>query len=208
MSGKTFFSRESSCLFPIIPEDRRIPATDFLAAAEMILPFFDKLGTGFSVIKNDLGRNIQSLKKKHAMNPELFTTIDAMLEDEVDKPKVDLAKVAALWLKRGLDFVSTYLELFVKNRDDGLESTQPYLSEAYTRILKQYHGFILQKLFAGLSRMVEYKKVILKNMKEDTTIPDDVVYADLEIYIKLLRENITVLDEILKKLNFDSDKKV
>lgn len=43
---------------------------------------------------------VQKLQKKYEMNKELFITINAMLDDELENKSTDLAKVGGLWLTR------------------------------------------------------------------------------------------------------------
>lgn len=43
---------------------------------------------------------VQKLQKKYEMNKELFITINAMLDDELENKSTDLAKIGGLWLAR------------------------------------------------------------------------------------------------------------
>ncbi|ESO84658.1 hypothetical protein LOTGIDRAFT_236169 [Lottia gigantea] len=205
MSGKTFFSRDG-CLFPEISYDKLIPTAPFLKAANQILPLFDRLGSGYIIVKNDVHGNIKKLEQKQSMNPELYVSLNAMLKDEATKKDSTQAQSGVLWLKRGIDYFCTLFEILMSDKE---ESTylEPCLKAAYTQVLKPYHGFIVQQVFSVLSKLSPYKSQFLIKLKEDKSVDNDLVYDEMEVYIKLLRSNIVVLNDILKENGLESDDK-
>mmetsp|Transcript_1478 Transcript_1478/g.3990 ORF Transcript_1478/g.3990 Transcript_1478/m.3990 type:complete len:103 (+) Transcript_1478:83-391(+) len=81
--------------------DNKVPAVEFLKAAEEFVPIFDRLGTIFTPVKADVGGNVKKLKDAHAANP--VATIHELVIAEKAEGKHKLktsASVALLWFKR------------------------------------------------------------------------------------------------------------
>mmetsp|Transcript_1477 Transcript_1477/g.3985 ORF Transcript_1477/g.3985 Transcript_1477/m.3985 type:complete len:202 (+) Transcript_1477:83-688(+) len=123
--------------------DNKVPAVEFLKAAEEFVPIFDRLGTIFTPVKADVGGNVKKLKDAHAANP--VATIHELVIAEKAEGKHKLktsASVALLWFKRAMQFIFTLLQKV----STGLDANKA-AKEAYAETLAHYHGFMVKKTF-------------------------------------------------------------
>lgn len=105
----------------------------------------DILGsTAFATVKSDLNGNIEKIRTRLTAHPVDSKTLEGMLEAEA-KEGVHQATQALLWLLRGLQFTMIALQL---NQADSTQELQASFSKAYDTTLKQFHNFIVKKLFA------------------------------------------------------------
>jgi len=145
----TFFSSMSHSFSDVkIEEDGGIPVEVFLLASQGIIPVLDKIGSkAFAPVKIDFLGNILKLQTKRDSNRERFTTLQAIVGDEIRTSSTKVrssATDALMWLKRGLRFVQFFLIKF-KNGERDLTLA---LHAAYTDALKSYHGWVVRGIFA------------------------------------------------------------
>jgi len=168
MGEATFFSNVKHKFQPL-SEDGRIDTDAFLSACGEVIPFFDVLGsTAFAPVKSDINGNITKLRKKFLANPAKFTTLQAMVEDEIEQKTTKSkgsATDALLWLKRALTFIRILFEQVLTNEPD----LSKCVTAAYEGSLKKYHGWMVQKVFGMAMMAVPYRKDFLIALGKDAS---------------------------------------
>jgi pleckstrin family protein A (phosphoinositide binding specific) protein 8 len=102
---ETFFSKTPVKFEEIQVDDvGAIPTKPFLDACSSILPLLDALGgTAFAPVKMDINGNIAKLMKRFDSNPNQFSTLQMMINNEILSNTCTVknsATDALLWLKR------------------------------------------------------------------------------------------------------------
>nr|XP_022319259.1 pleckstrin homology domain-containing family A member 3-like isoform X2 [Crassostrea virginica] len=144
-----FFSTMQSSFMDLqLEADGGISIEHFLSACRCLVPIFDKLnGTAFAPVKMDFQGNIRKIQQKYSTNPSSFTTLQTMVLTEVDCKHHRIsssATVALLWMKRGLQFIREFLKEILNNQQD----LSLAASNAYSRSLKPFHGWVVRGVFA------------------------------------------------------------
>ncbi|KAJ2454293.1 hypothetical protein EV183_001659 [Coemansia sp. RSA 2336] len=146
-----------------VTADGEISTAEFLEAAEGVVGMFDLLDSAaFYPVKSDMTTNIGKVRTKalSAQDPALYDTLQKIIRAEAQQGD-RTATQGLLWLKRGLELTAMALKR-------SLESPAEELSEsftlAYNHTLKQFHGFIVKKMFsvammACPSRAVFFDKI-------------------------------------------------
>lgn len=114
-----------------------------------------KLGTGFGLVKSDVGGNIDRLATRAATLPDLYNPdIFQIIRDEVTKgthTESTSCTKGLLWLKRAMQFVVALLHRLAKDRNISLSEAA---SETYYSTLQQYHGWIVTGTFTVALKLV------------------------------------------------------
>lgn len=206
----TFFSKDNVKHFEVPGDDGKIDTLALLEAARGVVEMVSAFGKAFSPVKSDINGNIEKLQKKYEMNKELFITINAMLDDELENKSTDLAKVGGLWLTRGLNFLRTFMQILIKEYREGSkeESMKHIINAAYEATLKKYHGFIVKKVFSGVSGFAPYRKDYLLKMALGKEGQEEQVIKDMEAYLDTMSPVIDVMSQLYKDKGLDTDEKV
>jgi hypothetical protein len=116
----------------------------FLAAMQQFLPFFDRMGSMFKVVKSDIGGNVDKLlagTAKCAANATFASVIDAdVAEGKTAKTGGSNAE-SLLWLKRAMEFIMLLLSKVSETKDEVKKCAQ----ESYEVSLGKHHNFIVRK---------------------------------------------------------------
>ncbi|KAJ2175551.1 hypothetical protein GGH16_000693 [Coemansia sp. RSA 560] len=137
-----------------VSEAGHINTAEFLEAAEGVVKLF---GT------TDMTANIKKVREKSLSNPSdptVYDTLQKIITAEA-KEGDRTATQGLLWLKRGLELTAMALKRSLENQKETLSES---FTEAYNKTLKQYHGFIVKKMFgvammACPDRETFYKKI-------------------------------------------------
>ncbi|XP_048737232.1 glycolipid transfer protein-like isoform X2 [Ostrea edulis] len=167
-------------------------------------------GKAFSPVKSDINGNIEKLQKKFEMDKELFVTLNAMLDDELANKKTDLAKIGGLWLMRGLRFLQKFMQLLIEEYREGSkeENMKQIITAAYETTLKKYHGFIVKKVFSGVSSLAPYRKDYLLKMAFGKEGLEEQVINDMAVYLETMDPLLDALGQLFKDKGLDTDDKV
>ncbi|KAL4518639.1 hypothetical protein Ndes2437B_g00728 [Nannochloris sp. 'desiccata'] len=148
---------ETTC--PLIKNVRSsegaVQTQEFLEVCRQILPVVGKLGTGFGLVKSDVGGNIDRLATRAATQPDLYNPdIFQILRDEVIQGthvESSSCTKGLLWLKRAMQFVVALLHRLAQDRNISLSDAA---SETYYSTLQQYHGWIVTGTFTVALKLV------------------------------------------------------
>ncbi|KAJ2355803.1 hypothetical protein GGF43_002466 [Coemansia sp. RSA 2618] len=147
-----------------VSEAGDINTAEFLEAAEGVVKLFDVLDSAaFYPVKTDLSNNIKKVREKSLSKPADPTVYDTLQKIIVAEAKEGdrTATQGLLWLKRGLELTAMALKRNLENEKETLSES---FTEAYNNTLKQFHGFIVKKMFgmamiACPDRETFYKKI-------------------------------------------------
>nr|XP_022336752.1 glycolipid transfer protein-like [Crassostrea virginica] len=206
----TFFSKDNVKHFEVPGDDGKVDTATLLEASRGVVEMVSAFGKAFSPVKSDINGNIEKLQKKYEMNKEAFVTLNAMLEDEFENKSTDLAKIGGLWLMRGLNFLRTFMQLLIKEYREGSkeESMKHIINAAYEATLKKYHGFIVKKVFSGVSSFAPYRKDYLLKMALGKEGQEEQVIKDMEVYMETMSPLIDAMGKLYKEKGLDTDEKV
>ncbi|XP_066270555.1 glycolipid transfer protein-like isoform X2 [Branchiostoma lanceolatum] len=155
-----------------------IPTKPFLDACDRMVPFLDVLGpTAFAPVKSDIKGNIKKLTQKYSTDPARYSTLQAMVKQEMATKDKNSATDALLWLNRALQFIRQILVGIATGEKDLTKVAK----KAYEDSLKKYHGWMVQGIFSLAMKAVPYyndfvTKVALGD--EKALIQDAKTYGD------------------------------
>eukprot|EP00041_Stephanoeca_diplocostata_P036457 m.1333273 g.1333273 ORF g.1333273 m.1333273 type:complete len:524 (-) comp24870_c0_seq6:3108-4679(-) len=175
----------------------------FLAAADAILPFIDRLGSALTIVKSDINGNIRKIEAAYTKAPAAGHTLQDLIGAEVAAGTATAAGSASdalLWLRRALDFICEFLTEFFNGKE-----TAAAAGVAYTRTLAQYHGWFVRGAFSMAMKSVPYRVTLLKALGP---APEAVVVADAAPYIEALRATLAMVQKLLTQHDLDSSTKV
>ncbi|XP_037571376.1 pleckstrin homology domain-containing family A member 8 [Dermacentor silvarum] len=205
----TFFSAMESSFVQIKePSESNIETAKFLACCRSVLPVFNILGgTVFAPIKADIQGNIDKLNEKYNTDKKSFARLMVMLQKEVDEGRnatSGRALEAALWLKRALEFILSFLSEIHSGNDNLADCT----TKAYNGTLKRYHSWFVQKMFAfavlAMPSMRTFKRDLAPSPK-DASHPDYTkqLHADCGEYVAALRSILETINQYYKHHNLE-----
>ncbi|XP_002734123.1 glycolipid transfer protein-like [Saccoglossus kowalevskii] len=205
----TFFKKREHHFQPI-RADGKIDTMPFLLAAEdNILPFFDVMGsTAFYPVKSDIAGNITKLTKKYELDPEKYSTLQDMVDCEIEAKTITdkgSATDALIWLKRALQFIHGFVQNLLDGVNDG-ESLRPCAMKSYDANLKPYHGWMVQNIFSLITRAVPNRKDFIEGLAQGEK--EEAVLDDLREFLVLFGKNIDVIVEMYKSKDLDMQFKV
>lgn len=163
--------------FPVVPDDRKIRTKEFLEACDKVLLFFDILGSRFfTPVKSDIAGNIAKIRAKYKeQKEEEFETLNGIIDYELNnlqsqpqKKGQGIATNALMWLRRGLQFIASFLkhlvaEDYITEKNDR-ESLQNCAVLAYNESLQEYHGWIVQKVFTMAMKAAPYRHKLIMDL--------------------------------------------
>ncbi|KAK7474330.1 hypothetical protein BaRGS_00034378 [Batillaria attramentaria] len=132
----------------------------------------DKFGKAFGLVKKDVAGNIEKIDKQYKKDPEKYKFINAIIEEDSGKKDgMTEGCVGVLWLKRGLDFIHAMFRELLADQKNGVtdENFTPTVNRAYESSLKQYHGWMTQKVIGGVLKLVPYRKDFIDTLKVDSS---------------------------------------
>uniref|UniRef100_L7LYD9 Putative pleckstrin logy domain protein n=1 Tax=Rhipicephalus pulchellus TaxID=72859 RepID=L7LYD9_RHIPC len=205
----TFFSvMESSFVQMREASESSIETAQFLACCRSVLPVFNVLGGRvFAPIKADIQGNIDKLNEKYNTDKDGFARLTAMLQKEVDEGRnatSGRALEALLWLKRALEFILNFLSEI----HGGNENLADCATKAYNGTLKQYHNWLVQKVFAvavhAMPSLRTFKRELAPSPK-DASHPDYAkqLHADCGEYVVALRSVLETINQYYKNRNLE-----
>lgn len=183
------------------PVDGKIGTAPFLEAAAGIVKLVELLGQVFAPVRYDINGNIQKLTAKYNEDAKKFEFLNDMLLSERAQGGKATAIDALLWLRRALHFVHNFLLSVAEEckADNWREDLSPNVQASYKETLEMYHGWVAQKLFGVLSKMIPKRSELIKafalNKEEITQNQKEVILEELERFLSYLNTNLTVLSK-------------
>jgi hypothetical protein len=115
----------------------------------------EKLGTGFALVKHDVGGNIDRLAACAATKPAAYEpdAFQMVLDDVAAGTHTASSSVTKglLWLKRAMEFIVALLDRLYTDRQVSLATAA---SETYYATLQRYHGWIVTGTFTVALKLV------------------------------------------------------
>ncbi len=121
----------------------------FLAAMHQFLPFFDRMGSMFKMVKSDIGGNVDKLiagTAASAANATFAAVIDADIAAGKNAKSSGSNAESLLWLKRAMEFIMLLLSKVSETKDEVKKCAQ----EAYEVSLGKHHNFIVRKTTSAM----------------------------------------------------------
>ncbi|KAL8580110.1 hypothetical protein ACOMHN_061224 [Nucella lapillus] len=214
----TFFSAMSTSFVHLkATVEGGVPVQPFLEACKELVPIFDKLNsTAFAPVKMDFFGNIRKIQQKQtsaiAGGSPGYPTLQAMVLSEVSARQhtnSNSATVALRWLKRGLEFIREFLREVCSGGPDLAECA----SNAYSRTLKNYHGWVVRGVFAVAVKALPYRREFLSHLaagKCDTESQEFVRFLmeDMELFLRHLNAAILLIDTFYTDQQLDVQEQV
>ncbi|KAL3675357.1 hypothetical protein R1sor_025305 [Riccia sorocarpa] len=172
----------------------------FLDVCRLVLPVIDKFGTSMSLVKSDIGGNIDRLDNKYASDPTSYHLLYEVVRKEVAE---NTAKKSAsctnglLWLTRAMDFL---VELFRNLLANPNWTMHQACTEAYAATLKKWHGWVASAAFAVAMKLVPDRK------KFFSLLGDGNLNADIESFISTFSPILQENHNFLKSVGMDDMK--
>ena len=201
--------------FPDIAEHGQINTESFLNSCDKIPEFFDLIGgTVFKPVKSDVQGNIFKIRKRFLENPLKMSTLEEIItfeKTETDKKLKEkdgtgIATNALMWLRRGLEFVSAFLDhLLKKDYDKDIENLKFAAKLAYSETLQPFHGWLIGKVVSAATNACPYRTDFLKSVAKGESVEDHEVIDLIEKFFKNFKATV---DQILKLFQkYDIEKK-
>ncbi|XP_059175257.1 pleckstrin homology domain-containing family A member 3-like [Physella acuta] len=195
-------------------EEDSILVNPFLEACNNLVPIFDKLNsTAFSPVKMDFCGNIRKIRQKQLSNPEQFPTLESMVLNELQNGQhthSNSATSALLWLKRSLEFIREFL----RECSSGSTDMDVCASNAYSRTLKNYHGWVVRGVFAVAVKALPYRETFICHLavgdKVDPTSRqfEHALLSDIEVFVQHLDRVLIAINKFYFKHSLDSSETV
>uniref|UniRef100_A0AC34Q6A7 Glycolipid transfer protein domain-containing protein n=1 Tax=Panagrolaimus sp. JU765 TaxID=591449 RepID=A0AC34Q6A7_9BILA len=196
---ETYFTDESR-MFPELVEGK-IPTDRFLVASKTIADFVGHFGTAFKPVQNDILGNVTKVRTKFLQDPVKFEFLQDLIADDLEKHggKFGIATEGLLWLKRGLEFMLSFLVLLVqgyRTNKDKTENMTPALKEAYMKSLMRHHNFISKQLFNVVVHAAPYRKTLLKAAAYNHEGLEETVISEIESHLQNFTQNVETLVQV------------
>lgn len=139
-------------------EEGEMLSKPFLEVCKQILPVIDNFGAAMALVKTDVGGNITRLENKYLSNPSEFEKLYSMVRVEVEAKKADGSSSCTnglLWLTRAMDFIVALFRNLMEHKDWSMSQV---CSEAYTKTLKKYHGWLASSTFTVAMKLAPDRK--------------------------------------------------
>ncbi|CAH1789783.1 unnamed protein product [Owenia fusiformis] len=188
----TFFTNMKVCFseIPVRPGGG-IPVLTFLEACHAVLPIFDKLSaTAFAPVKMDIAGNIKKIRQKFTSDPGKFETLQDIVQYEIknnQQENSNSATVALLWLKRAVEFIAEFLHEVIRGDEDLASGA----SNAYSKTLRPFHGWVVRGVFALALKSVPYRKDFLQHL---ASVDYDI--SNMDFMPQILRDIQAYIDGI------------
>eukprot|EP00890_Picochlorum_soloecismus_P002451 jgi/Picsp_1/3206/NSC_06046-R1_pleckstrin homology domain family a len=164
MKQQNVFDRASAQL-DHVKSQTSIETEAFLNICREVIPIISNLGTGFAIVKSDIGGNIDRLQARLDQNPGLYGSdlFSIILEEHERGISMDSTSCTKglLWLKRAMEFIITLLQNVQENKTARLSEIA---SETYYNTLQQYHGWIVTGTFTVVLKFVPSREAFLETI--------------------------------------------
>lgn len=195
----------------VIGDDGAVDVESFLNACNNIQPVYDIIfspGIVASTLKSDISESLTSVSNLRGKYPTL-SHLQALIRQELADNKVDKLRktkksgvVGLLWLMRAITFNVT----FIANVNDGRKRpASECAKEAYTLVLRPYHGMMLSGIVGLAMGMCPSRDTMLKAFSvggEEEAAPL------LDAYVTSVRRCFSIIDAFYTELGLHFPDKV
>ncbi|KAF5822056.1 putative glycolipid transfer protein [Helianthus annuus] len=181
MEGTVLAPAEGTVLAPALEGMKHVKSEEgemltkpFLDVCKQILPVIDKFGAAMALVKTDVGGNITRLENKYLSNPEEFQNLYSMVQVEIAAKTAEGSSSCTnglLWLTRAMDFI---LELFRNLMEHEDWAMSKVCTEAYTKTLKKYHGWLASSTFTVAMKLAPDRKKFMDVVAGNGDISSDI----------------------------------
>ncbi|KAK1428420.1 hypothetical protein QVD17_17254 [Tagetes erecta] len=184
----TVFSPALEGMKHVKSEEGEMLTRPFLDVCKQILPIIDKFGASMGLVKTDVGGNITRLENKYLSSPEEFQKLYSIVKVEVAAKKAEGSSSCTnglLWLTRAMDFIVELFRNLMEHKDWNMSQV---CTEAYTKSLKKYHGWLASSTFTVAMKLAPERKKFM-----DVVCGNGDIDADIEkfcaTFTPILQEN-------------------
>ncbi|EIE23822.1 hypothetical protein COCSUDRAFT_83697 [Coccomyxa subellipsoidea C-169] len=163
----------------------------------------DKFGTGFSIVRGDIGGNIDRLAAAQTKDAR-YTTLFAIITDEVKRGEQEGGQSdtnALLWLKRATEFI---LLLLKRLHDDREVTLSAAASEVYYQTLNNYHTWYTSAAFTVVLKFVPSRETFFAALGT----PGEQLMQDLQTLFDSFEPLLQDIQKFLADHNLDFQAKV
>ncbi|BDA47632.1 probable pleckstrin homology domain-containing family A member 8 [Coccomyxa sp. Obi] len=181
-----------------------ILTTEFLGTCRELLPIIDKFGSGFSLVRSDIGGNIDRLAAAQAKDPSRYTTLFTIVTDEVQRGEQEGKQSdtnGLLWLKRATEFILLLLKRLHDDTDVALSTAA---SEVYYQTLNKYHTWYTAAAFTVVLKFVPSREAFFAALGS----PGEQMRLDLQTLFDSFEPLLLDVQKFLAGHNLDFQVKV
>ncbi|KAJ8944532.1 hypothetical protein NQ318_009695 [Aromia moschata] len=202
-------SEERKTAFSVLPAqfpnaDEKIKTKDFFGSL-FSCSLFKKFGKVFSPVTYDMKGNIKKLTSKYEEDREKHEYLEDMILREQELGGI-IATDALMWLRRALDFLSTFFQSVIEDTNSercSLDLT-PFIKGAYSGTLEEYHGWLGTQLFNVLSRFAPNRRHLIYTLALEKHNRDADVIKDMEAYNEKMEGCVRKLCQFYKDHELES----
>lgn len=194
MASPSIFSPALDLIPHVKNSEGEILTKPFLDVCRLVLPIVDRFGAALSIVKSDIGGNIQRLDTCYQSSPSSFVALYDIVRKDMANNVTRLASSntnALLWLTRAMDFLTAMLRNLGQHEEWTLYESA---LAAYNDNLKKYHGWIAQAAFKMALNLAPDRKTFYDKLGAGD------VNGDMDRFVSsfwpLLEENHAFLKKI------------
>nr|AFK35132.1 unknown [Lotus japonicus] len=169
-------------------EQGEILSQPFLDVCKHILPVIDKFGAAMALVKADIGGNISRLESKYTSNSTRFNYLYSLVQVEVETKTAKSSSSCTnglLWLTRAMDFLVALFQNLLDHEDWSMSQA---CTDAYTKTLKKWHGWLASSSFTVAMKLAPDRKKFMEVLQGGGDIKTD-IQQFCTTFSPLLEEN-------------------
>jgi len=155
-------------------EQGEILSQPFLDVCKHILPVIDKFGAAMALVKADIGGNISRLETKYSSNSARFNYLYSLVQVEVETKTAKSSSSCTnglLWLTRAMDFLVALFRNLLDHEDWSMSQA---CTDAYTKTLKKWHGWLASSSFTVAMKLAPDRKKFMEVLQGGGDIRPDI----------------------------------
>eukprot|EP00252_Welwitschia_mirabilis_P012921 TRINITY_DN2852_c0_g3_i1.p1 TRINITY_DN2852_c0_g3~~TRINITY_DN2852_c0_g3_i1.p1 ORF type:complete len:206 (-),score=51.61 TRINITY_DN2852_c0_g3_i1:234-851(-) len=168
---------------------------EFLDVCRLTLPVIEKFGSAMALVKSDIGGNISRLDAKYAEDPSANNLLYNIVRKEVEEKTAKGSSSCTnglLWLTRAMDFIVELFRNLLQHPDWSMSQA---CSDAYTKTLKQWHGWIASTSFNVAMKLAPDRKKFMEVIGGTENVMSD-IEKFVSTFPRVLEENHTFLRSV------------
>jgi len=139
----------------------------------------------FVPVRSRFTNNVNQIKDYYSKHRDC-TTLDRLIQREIDEGKSNVAKISAsrgvMWFTRAVQFLVEAFDNSLSKEDEELTVS---FQHAYDASLGKHHDYIVGNLFAAALQMCPYREKFYRQLAGDDTIEQTM--KDARIYFDNMR---------------------
>ncbi|KAJ8917656.1 hypothetical protein NQ315_005103 [Exocentrus adspersus] len=210
VANGAILQEETKTAFSILPVqfpsvNEKIKTKEFLDASSGAVCLIERFGKVFSPVTYDMNGNIKKLTHKYEEDLETHEYLEDMILQEQQSGQGS-ATDSLMWLRRALHFLSTFFQNIIDDTRSERCSPDltPFVKNAYSETLEQYHGWLGTQLFNVLSRFAPNRRHLIYTLALDTHSKESIVISDMETFTEKMSAVVKHLTQFYKDNNLES----